>query len=75
MNILDDPARIKEIDKEGMLEVEENFYLQLVEAKKIVQKTDLEKIKRGKFSGIDAKSLWSVPGASWRILPEATIEL
>jgi len=25
MNILDDPARIKEIDKEGMLEVEENL--------------------------------------------------
>ena len=52
MNILDDPARIKEIDKEGMLEVEEKFYLQLVEAKKIVQKTDLEKIRGGKFSGI-----------------------
>lgn len=52
MNILDDPARIKEIDKEDMLEVEENFYLQLVEAKKIVQKTDLEKIKGKKFSGI-----------------------
>lgn len=52
MNILDDLARIKEIDKGGMLEVEENFYLQLVEAKKIVQKTDLEKIKGGEFNGV-----------------------
>ena len=34
MNILDDPGKIKEIDKEGMLEVEENFYSQMLEAKK-----------------------------------------
>ncbi|MBL7124463.1 MAG: SIS domain-containing protein, partial [Actinobacteria bacterium] len=52
MNILDDPGKIKEIDKESMLEVEENFYLQLLEAKNIVQKTDLEKIKGKKFEGI-----------------------
>ena len=52
MNILDDLDRIKDIDKEGMLEVEEKFYSQLLEAREIVKKSKLEKIKGSKFSGV-----------------------
>jgi len=52
MNSLDNQDRIKEIDKNGMLEIEENFYLQLLDAKEIAGRADLEKIKGKNFSGI-----------------------
>ncbi len=52
MNVLDDLDRIKEIDKEGMLEIEENFYLQLLESREIASKVKWEKIKGKDFSGI-----------------------
>jgi glucose/mannose-6-phosphate isomerase len=52
MNVLDDLGKIKEIDKGGMLEVEENFYLQSLEAKEIAGKAKLEKVKGKNFSGI-----------------------
>lgn len=52
INVLDDLGKIKEIDKEGMLEVEENFYSQLLEAKEIADKVKLEKIKGKDFNGI-----------------------
>ncbi len=52
MNVLDNLDRIKEIDKNGMLEVEEKFYLQLLDAREIAGRADLEKIKGKNFSGI-----------------------
>lgn len=52
MNILDDLSKISEIDKENMLGVEEKFYNQLLEAKKIAEDVDLKKIKTRTFSGI-----------------------
>lgn len=52
MNILDDLSKISEIDKENMLGVEEKFYHQLLEAKKIAEDVDLKKIKMRTFSGI-----------------------
>ncbi len=52
MNVLDNLKKIREIDTEGMLEAEENFYRQLVEAKKIADSADLKKVKDKKFAGI-----------------------
>ena len=52
MNILDDLKEIKKIDKDGMLEIEEDFYGQLIEAKKIAKNVDLRKIKARTYSGI-----------------------
>lgn len=52
MNILDDLDRIKEIDIEDMLGVEERFYSQLLEARKIVQEADLKLLKQKEFKGI-----------------------
>ena len=52
MNILDNLKEIREIDKDGMLEIEENFYEQLIEAKKIADDIDLRKIKARTYSGI-----------------------
>ncbi len=52
MNSLDNQDRIKEVDKNGMLGIEENFYNQLLDAKEIAGRTDLEKIKGKNFRGI-----------------------
>lgn len=52
MNILDNFKKIGEIDTEGMLEAEENFYNQLVEAEKIASRAELEKIKKRNYRGI-----------------------
>jgi len=52
MNVLDDLDRIRDIDKAGMLEIEEKFYSQLLEAREIVKKSKLEKLKGTKFSGV-----------------------
>ncbi|MCL6086991.1 MAG: bifunctional phosphoglucose/phosphomannose isomerase [Actinobacteria bacterium] len=51
-NILDDPEKIKALDTEDMLGVEENFYRQLQQAKIIGEKTDISKIKNKNFTGI-----------------------
>ncbi|MCL4416197.1 MAG: bifunctional phosphoglucose/phosphomannose isomerase [Actinobacteria bacterium] len=52
MNILDDLEKIKKLDRQGMLEVEENFYLQLESSKKIAESIELGRVKSKKFSGI-----------------------
>lgn len=52
MNILDDLSKIKTLDAEDMLGVEENFYNQLLEAKKIAADVDVSMIERKKFEGI-----------------------
>ena len=52
MNILDDLKKVREVDKEGMLEIEENFYNQLMEAKEIASGVDLKKIKMRTYKGI-----------------------
>jgi glucose/mannose-6-phosphate isomerase len=52
MNILDDLEKIKKLDKQGMLEVEENFYQQLVSSKKIAESVELGRIKLKKFAGL-----------------------
>ncbi len=52
MNILDDLNKIKEIDKAGMLEIEENFHSQLLDAKKIAEGADLKDLKAKEFRGI-----------------------
>jgi glucose/mannose-6-phosphate isomerase len=52
MNILDDLNKIREIDKEGMLKIEEDFYGQLIDAKKIAENINLIKIKARTYSGI-----------------------
>ncbi|MDD3628436.1 MAG: bifunctional phosphoglucose/phosphomannose isomerase [Actinomycetota bacterium] len=52
MNILDNLQKIKEIDSGGMLETEEKFYLQLLDARKIAVEADLEKLKGANFKGI-----------------------
>lgn len=52
MEILDDLQRIAEIDKENMLEIEENFYEQLRHAQEILEEVDLNKIKMRTFNGI-----------------------
>ncbi len=51
-SVLDDLQKIKEIDKEGMLEVEEGFYRQLVSAREIAAGADLGKIKERDFKGV-----------------------
>ncbi|MBM3709895.1 MAG: bifunctional phosphoglucose/phosphomannose isomerase [Actinobacteria bacterium] len=52
MNILDNLERIRELDKQDMLGVEENFYSQLLEAKKIAESTALSQLKNKNFSGM-----------------------
>ncbi len=52
MNILDDLNRIKEIDKGGMLEIEENFHSQLLDAKKIAEAADLKDLSAKEFRGV-----------------------
>ncbi len=52
MNVLDDMDRIKEIDREDILGIEENFHSQLLEAREIIQKSNLEKLKQKEFKGI-----------------------
>jgi glucose/mannose-6-phosphate isomerase len=52
MNILDDLGKIKTLDTEDMLGVEENFYNQLLEAQKIAADVDISMIKGKKFKGI-----------------------
>jgi glucose/mannose-6-phosphate isomerase len=52
MNILDDHVKIKEIDKEGILETEEKFYQQLIEARKIAEGANIEKLEKEKYDGV-----------------------
>ena len=52
MNILDDLEKIKSLDPENMLGIEENFYDQLGKAKDIGENTDISKIRKGNFAGI-----------------------
>jgi len=52
MNILDDLNRIEKIDSQGMLEVEEKFYYQLLEARDIVLNSDLKQLEQKEFRGI-----------------------
>ena len=52
MNILDDLEKIKKLDSEDMLGIEENFYNQLLEAKKIAEKVNVESIESAAFSGV-----------------------
>lgn len=52
MNILDDLDKIKEIDIDGMLKIEEDFHAQLLDAKKIAEEADLKDLKTKEFSGV-----------------------
>ena len=52
MNILDDLEKIKSLDPENMLEIEENFYVQLSKAKDIGENTDISRIRKGDFTGL-----------------------
>lgn len=52
MNILDNLQKITEIDTEGMLETEEKFYQQLLDAREVAVGADLKKIKEKNFKGI-----------------------
>ncbi|MBM3707545.1 MAG: bifunctional phosphoglucose/phosphomannose isomerase [Actinobacteria bacterium] len=52
MNILDNLKKVRELDKQDMLGVEENFYGQLLEAKKIAESTVLSQLKNKNFAGI-----------------------
>ncbi len=52
MNILDDLEKIKALDPEDMLGIEENFYNQLSQAKIIGEKTDISKIRSSDFAGL-----------------------
>ena len=52
MNILDDLEKIKSLDPENMLGIEENFYNQLSQAKDIGENTDISKIRKGDFAGL-----------------------
>ena len=52
MNILDDLDRIRKIDIEDMLGVEEKFHSQLIEARRIVQRLELRLLKQKEFKGI-----------------------
>jgi len=52
MNILDDLEKIKSLDPENMLEIEENFYGQLSKAKDIGNAVDISKIRKGGFEGL-----------------------
>ena len=65
MNILDDLEKIKKLDKQGMLEVEENFYRQLESSKKIAESVDLSQIKAKNFQALlflawAAPALWGI---------------
>ena len=51
-NILDDLEKIKNLDKQDMLGVEENFMSQLVEAKKIAESADYKNLASLKFKGL-----------------------
>lgn len=52
MNILDDLGKIDQMDPEGMLEIEEGFYNQLVQATDIASKADLSRFSKKRFEGI-----------------------
>ena len=52
MEILDDPVKIKALDSQDMLGVEENFFAQLEEAKRIAQSVPAGKIKSEKIAGL-----------------------
>lgn len=52
MNVLDDLEKIKKLDRQGMLDVEENFYQQLENSKNIAENVELNQIKSKKFSGL-----------------------
>jgi glucose/mannose-6-phosphate isomerase len=52
MNILDNLDRIEKIDSQGMLEVEEKFYYQLLEARDIVLNSNLRQLEQKEFRGI-----------------------
>jgi glucose/mannose-6-phosphate isomerase len=52
MNILDDLEKIKLLDTENMLAIEENFYDQLGKAKDIGENMDISKIRKGNFAGL-----------------------
>ncbi|MCG9478747.1 MAG: bifunctional phosphoglucose/phosphomannose isomerase [Actinomycetia bacterium] len=52
MNTLDDINKIEQLDPQGMLEVEENFYNQLLEGQKIAEAADLSQIAGKKYSGL-----------------------
>ena len=52
MKVLDDPAKIKELDSMDMLGVEEEFLDQLVKSRKIAQSSDVSNLKKEKISGV-----------------------
>jgi glucose/mannose-6-phosphate isomerase len=52
MNILDNLQKIKEIDSGRMLETEEKFYQQLLDARKIANSISMEKLKGAGFKGV-----------------------
>ena len=52
MDILDNLEKIKALDKQDMLGVEENFYNQLLKAKEIAENTDISQLENKRFSGI-----------------------
>lgn len=52
MNILDDLDRIKKVDSQGLLEVEEKFYYQLLEARDIVSGSDTGQLEQKEFRGV-----------------------
>jgi len=52
MNILDDLEKISEIDKGKILEVEEKFFEQLVDAKEIMDRADPGNVKGKSYAGV-----------------------
>lgn len=52
MNILDNLEKIKLLDRQDMLGVEENFYNQLIKAKEIAENTDVSQLRNKNFSGL-----------------------
>ena len=52
MKILDDLEKIKLLDRQDMLGVEENFYFQLKEAVKIAHNANIDSIKEAGFCGL-----------------------
>ncbi len=52
MNILDDLEKIREIDREGILEAEEGFYEQLLDAREIASRANPEELKGESYSGV-----------------------